>query len=100
MRCDSHIHIVGPPERYPQLPSRSYLAGLATLERLREAGAARGISRFVVVQPSFYGTDNSLLLDSLDALGGDGRGVAVAEPGASPDVLADWSRRGVRGLRI
>lgn len=100
MRCDSHIHIVGPPERYPQLAARTYLAGLATLERLRAAGATRGVSRFVVVQPSFYGTDNSLLLDSLDALGGDGRGVAVVAPDTPPDILADYSRRGVRGLRI
>jgi hypothetical protein len=29
------------------------------------------------VQPSFYGIDNSLLLESLDALGGVGRGMWI-----------------------
>jgi len=99
MRCDSHIHVVGPPERYPQLPNRTYLAGLATLAHIERVAAPRDVRRFVIVQPSFYGTDNSLLLESLDALGGRGRGVAVIEPGAlSTRELLDHSARGVRGL--
>lgn len=101
MRCDSHTHIVGPPDRFPQVPNRTYLADMAALETLRARGAARGIGRFVIVQPSFYGTDNSATLGALDALGTAGRGVAVidAEP-ASAETLADFNRRGVRGLRI
>jgi predicted TIM-barrel fold metal-dependent hydrolase len=55
----------------------------------------------VIVQPSFYGADNSATLDALDALGGNGRGVAVIDPKAtSAETLADFHRRGVRGLRI
>jgi predicted TIM-barrel fold metal-dependent hydrolase len=100
MRCDSHIHIVGPADRYPQLPSRTFLADLAPLDELRRLGAARGVIRFVVVQPSFYGRDNSLLLESLDALAGEGRGVAVIDPATPPATLADYARRGVRGLRL
>ena len=101
MRCDSHIHVVGPPERYPQLSTRTYLAGLATLAHIERVAAPRDVRRFVIVQPSFYGTDNSLLLESLDALGGRGRGVAVIEPGAlSTRELLDLSARGVCGLRI
>jgi predicted TIM-barrel fold metal-dependent hydrolase len=99
MRCDSHVHIVGSPDRYPQVANRTYLAGLATLETLERLGAARGIRRFVIVQPSFYGTDNSLLLGTLDALAGRGRGVAVIDPQERPD-LAGFNARGVRGLRI
>jgi predicted TIM-barrel fold metal-dependent hydrolase len=100
MRCDSHIHIVGPVERYPQVPSRTYLADLATLDDLKRRGAARGVTRFVVVQASFYGSDNPLLLESLDALGGNGRGVIVIDPVQPPHALADFARRGVRGLRL
>jgi predicted TIM-barrel fold metal-dependent hydrolase len=101
MRCDSHIHIVGPIEHYPQLANRSGIMGLAEIATVRGLGAARGISRFVIVQPSFYGTDNSMLLHGLDALGGLGRGVAVLDANsAKPDMLADWDRRGVRGLRL
>jgi predicted TIM-barrel fold metal-dependent hydrolase len=101
MRCDCHVHVVGPPERYPQLPERTYTADLAPLDTLRRNGAARGIARFVIVQPSFYGTDNAATLDALDALGGDGRGVAVINPKTPPpETLAAFHRRGVRGLRV
>ena len=100
-RCDSHVHIVGPAERYPQVAGRTYLAGPALLETLQREGRARGIERFVIVQPSFYGTDNSALLDALDALQGNGRAVAVVDPATvADDVLADYHRRGVRGLRV
>ena len=101
MRCDCHVHIVGAAKRYPQLPQRHYLAGVAELATLRREAAARGVTRFVVVQPSFYGADNSCTLDALDALGADGRGVAVVDPAAvAVETLADYHRRGVRGLRI
>ena len=101
MRCDSHVHIVGPAGRYPQVPERTYLAGTASVETLRRLGASRGITRFVIVQPSFYGADNSATLDALDALKGQGRGVAVIDPKAtSPDTLSEFHRRGVRGLRV
>jgi predicted TIM-barrel fold metal-dependent hydrolase len=101
MRCDSHVHVVGPTDRYPQSPSRTYLAEPAPLTKLRELGARREIDRFVIVQPSFYGDDNTALLESLDALDGRGRGVAVVDPGAiSKEALADFADRGVRGLRL
>ena len=101
MRCDTHVHVVGAIERYPQIPTRTYLAGPAPLDALRRLGAERGVTRFVLVQPSFYGADNTLLLDSLDVLGGGGRGVAVIDPqAASPDELAAWAGHGVCGLRL
>ena len=53
------------------------------------------------MQPSFYGTDNTLLLDSLAILGDRGRGVAVIDPAAAtPEMLVDYAKRGVRGLRL
>ena len=101
MRCDCHVHIVGPADRYPQVPERTYLAGEAPVETLKRLGATRGISRFVIVQPSFYGADNSATLDALDALGGQGRGVAVIDPKTTlPDTLDAYHQRGVRGLRL
>jgi len=101
MRCDSHIHIIGPLAKYPQLKARNYLAGVAELSTLQRLGKARGISRFVIVQPSFYGSDNTVLLEGLDALGPLGRAVAVVDADHSDDAtLADWHRRGVRGLRV
>jgi predicted TIM-barrel fold metal-dependent hydrolase len=101
MRCDSHVHIIGPLARYPQHPARNYLAGVAELATLRRLGAARDISRFVIVQPSFYGTDNTLLLEGLDELGALGRGVVVVDANdCDSEALAGWAKRGVRGLRV
>jgi predicted TIM-barrel fold metal-dependent hydrolase len=101
MRCDCHVHIVGPYATHPQVPGRTYLAGVASVAALKQLGASRGIARFVVVQPSFYGADNSATLDALDELAGYGRGVAVIDPKAtSAETLAVFHRRGVRGLRI
>ncbi|HUN45905.1 MAG TPA: amidohydrolase family protein [Stellaceae bacterium] len=101
MRCDCHVHIAGDIARYPQVPTRPYLAAPAPLADLRRHASARGITRFVIVQASFYGTDNTLLLESLDELGDRGRGVAVVDPATiSREELAAMRRRGVRGLRV
>jgi predicted TIM-barrel fold metal-dependent hydrolase len=101
IRCDSHIHVVGDPALYPQVADRTYTAGLAPLDDLIRAGVPSGVTRFVVVQPSFYGTDNSLLLDTLQTLGGNGRGVAVVDPGTiQPNEVNTLAAAGVRGLRI
>ena len=89
MRCDSHVHVVGPTDRYPQSPSRTYLAEPAPLTKLRELGARREIDRFVIVQPSFYGDDNTALLESLDALDGRGRGVAVMASSATAKLKSE-----------
>jgi predicted TIM-barrel fold metal-dependent hydrolase len=101
MRCDSHIHVVGPAERYPQVANRTYLAAPASLSEIERLGPTRDVRRFVIVQPSFYGTDNTLVLEALDALQGRGRGIAVVDPDtiARTDVV-NFNKRGVRGLRI
>ena len=101
MRCDSHIHIVGPAERYPQVVERTYLADVATLKQIESVSATRAIRRYVIVQPSFYGTDNGLLLETLNTLAGRGRGVVVIDPRAiSARALSDMGGQGVRGLRL
>jgi predicted TIM-barrel fold metal-dependent hydrolase len=101
MRCDSHVHVVGPADTYPQSPTRTYLAEAAPLDKLRGLAAARQVERFVIVQPSFYGTDNTVLLESLDTLGGRGRGVAVVDPATiAKATLEDCAARGVCGLRL
>jgi predicted TIM-barrel fold metal-dependent hydrolase len=101
MRCDSHVHIIGPIARYPQLATRTYLALPASLDDLSRAAAPSGITRFVIVQPSFYGADNTVLLETLDALGARGRGVAVIDPARTSKAILDgYAARGICGLRI
>jgi predicted TIM-barrel fold metal-dependent hydrolase len=99
--CDCHVHVFGPRHRYPQIDTRAYTAGVAPVETLKRNAAPNGITRFVIVQASVNGTDNSCVLDTLDALEGNGRGVVVVDPALIPSsTLDDWSARGVRGLRI
>jgi hypothetical protein len=45
MRCDSHVHIVGSADRYPQVADRTYLADVATLKQLERVSAARAGQR-------------------------------------------------------
>ena len=64
--------------------------------------AAEGlVDRFVIVQPSFYGTDNEATLQATEALGTRGRAVVVVDPTRVDTAQARrLSARGVSGLRI
>jgi predicted TIM-barrel fold metal-dependent hydrolase len=97
---DCHVHVVGPLHRFPQASGRHYTAAVASVEDLRSVAPAE-VSRFVVVQPSFYGTDNRVTLDAVAALQGKGRAVIVLDPRtATAAQLEDLHAQGVRGLRI
>jgi predicted TIM-barrel fold metal-dependent hydrolase len=99
--CDCHVHVVGTTDRFPQAAHGSYIAGPATVESLRAVAEPLGVSRFVIVQPSFYGTDNSCLFEALDQLGDSGRGVAVVDPtSTTSSTLESYRRRGICGLRL
>jgi predicted TIM-barrel fold metal-dependent hydrolase len=99
--CDCHVHVVGPTDRFPQSARRSYTANLAPLDSLRVFAEPEGVSRFVIVQASFYGTDNSCLLAALGRLRENGRGVVAVDLNAlTPALLEQYEQRGVRGLRV
>jgi len=99
--CDCHVHVVDPTDRFPQSAARSYTADIAPLDSLRAFAEPAGVSRFVIVQASFYGTDNSCLLEALGRLGENGRGVVAVDLNAMPPALLEqYEQRGVRGLRV
>ena len=100
VRCDCHVHVVA-PNGSGMVANRLYTPGAAGLETLREAAGPLGVGRFVVVQPSFYGTDNRVTVQALRALQGRGRGVAVIDPARTHDaMLLGLHEAGVCGLRI
>ena len=72
---DVHVHIFGPPERYPHVAKPHYTLPDGTLSQYLSLMPQVGIERFVIVQPSYYGTDNSCLLDTLMNVGDLARGV-------------------------
>lgn len=99
--CDCHVHIVGPREQFQQAATRSYTAAPAELESLRALAEPLGVTRYVVVQPSFYGVNNACLLAALAKLGERGRGVIAADAARTAAPQMEWyAGRGVRGVRI
>lgn len=59
-----------------------------------------GVTRGVWVQPSFLGTDNSLMLSALEEHPDVLRGVAVVAADIHPDALKAMHVSGVRGIRL
>lgn len=97
---DCHVHVVGSKNAYPMLADRAYTPGPASADDLRQHIKRLGLTRAVIVQPSFYGTDNRLLVDALSALGGAGRGVTVLDQAVTDAELSHLHAAGVRGVRI
>ncbi|UEM09666.1 amidohydrolase family protein [Bradyrhizobium barranii subsp. barranii] len=96
---DTHAHVfhrglkLAPGRRY----APDYDAPLALyLEQLDRNGMSNG----VLVQPSFLGTDNSYLVESLKTSGGRLRGIAVVDPSVTADELRALDRAGVVGIRL
>lgn len=97
--CDAHMHVFGPPARYPADAAARYTCPPASIADYRRVAAALGLQRAVFVQPSFYGTDNLCLLDAL-AQTPNTRGVVMIGAGVSSAQLSEWHAVGVRGLRV
>ena len=97
--CDAHMHIVGPLAKYPFAAVRSLSPPEATWDDYMSLAAKLGIDRCVIVQPSFFGSDNACTLDAVERSGGRARAVVVIEPDTSQHELAEMHARGARGVR-
>ena len=99
MKADCHLHVYD-PRFAPAFPGRR-LEARAAASDYRAVQSRIGTQRAVVVQPAAYGTDNSVTLDAIAALGRDRtRGIAVLHPEASREELARLDAGGIRGLRF
>lgn len=98
LACDCHHHIYD--RRYQAHPSATLLPDDATVENYRLLQLRLGLQRNVIVQPSTYGIDNRLLVDSLAAFGPSARGVAVVDTSVSDRELKALHDAGVRGIRF
>lgn len=98
--CDCHLHVYGESARYPWVPVKNRPFPDRRLEHYLEVRDRLGLARTVIVQATHYTTDNRCLLDSVAALGANGRGIAVVDPAISDDGLAALHAGGVRGLRF
>jgi predicted TIM-barrel fold metal-dependent hydrolase len=97
---DVHNHIVGPQSKYPMAATRTYTPPEASVAQLRALRTQLGVARNVIVQPSFYGFDNSCLVDALKELGPSARGIAVVQQNVSDAELKRLADAGVTGVRL
>jgi len=96
--CDTHFHVFEPG--YPCVPNPLYTFPEATVEQYLAVTDWLGFERMVLVQPTYYGTDNSLLIDALKRIGPRARGVARIEDAASDEELDQLDAVGVRAIRL
>jgi len=106
---DIHAHIISKDtQRYPSRPIGGEPSDWAaqrpqTFEQLVHEMDAAGVAKAAVVQAStWYGVDNSYLVDSIATNPRRFTGVCTIDT-LAPDavsVLQGWMRRGVTGLRI
>ena len=100
LACDTHAHILGPIAQYAYSPARVYTPPDCLLDDYRAMLGALGVDRAVLVQPSVYGSDNTVMLGAMKAAGHAFRGVAVVDDDIADAELARLNTAGVRGVRV
>jgi len=96
--CDAHFHVFEPG--FAHVPNPLYTFPDGTLEQYLRLTEWLGIERMVLVQPTYYGTDNSLLLQALAKAGPRCRGVVRIEDDTSDEELDRYHELGVRAIRL
>ena len=96
---DCHAHVMRrdaplAPDRH-SAPKRD-----CTVEEYLNVLHMHGISHGVLTAPSFYGTDNRLLLEALDRADGRLRGTVIVDPDIDRAALAAMGHRGAVGIRL
>ena len=94
--CDSHLHVFDAAYR-----AGSPVPEQAELAHYKQVQQALGTTRAVIVQPRPYGTDNTVTLAAIAALGiSNARGIAVLHPDVSDAQLQALHAGGIRGVRF
>jgi len=103
---DAHVHVWTPDTvRYP-LAAGFTVADMQppsfTPDELLAACRPHGVARVVLIQMSFYGTNNSFMLDAIAARPGVFSGVAVVDHDRAgvAATMKDLAAKGVRGFRL
>jgi predicted TIM-barrel fold metal-dependent hydrolase len=94
---DCHVHVF---DAAAPAAAGHYQPGDALLPEIEALAALHGVGHLVLVQPSVYGTDNTVLLRALDAGAGRHRGVVVLDDAVTEQEIDTLDARGVRGVRF
>ncbi len=94
---DCHVHVFD-----AAAPSRAghYRPVDRPLAQIEGIAHEHGVRHLVLVQPSVYGTDNTVLLAALALEPGRHRGVAVVSDDVADAELDEMHAAGVRGVRL
>ena len=99
--CDAHFHVFGPSEHYGYGSDIRYAPPYAPLDAYMALARQLGFQKYVFVQPSAYGSDNSCMLDAMRMCGtARCRGVIDLDEATPRATLNEWNRLGVRGIRV
>ncbi len=98
--CDTHAHIFPAAHRERYSPARGYTPPDASLESFLELHSVLGIDRAVLTQPSVYGTDNTAILEAVEAYPERMRAVAAVGNDVTEAELERLNEAGVKGVRV
>jgi 2-pyrone-4,6-dicarboxylate lactonase len=97
---DTHAHVIGLPPDYPLAPNRSYTPTLVSAADYLAMLDATGMTYGVLVQVSVHGTDNTLMLETVQSNRERLRGVCVVDSAVTDRELEDMAAAGVVGCRF
>lgn len=98
-RVDSHAHVMR--RDLPLIPDHRHAPERdALLPEFLGLLDAKGVTHAVLTAPSFYGTDNSFLLEALRSEPERLRGTVIVDPGIETEALEKMARLGVVGIRL
>ena len=98
--CDAHVHVFGPPERFPFAPNAPFTPPTATKEQLYALHAHLGITRCVIVQSTAHGFDNRVTAAAIAGRPGTYVGIALVPLEVSDAELDRLDAAGFRGVRF
>ncbi len=97
---DCAVHVYGPPGSSTLAASRAYEPPEATFDDVLRVHRTLGIERGVIVQPTAYGSDHSVLLEALVRAGGAYLATGIIDETVSDAELERLGKAGVRGARF
>ncbi|WP_426516385.1 amidohydrolase family protein [Diaminobutyricibacter sp. McL0618] len=96
--CDTHFHIF--EAGYPAVENPQYTFPDASLAKYLALTEVLGIGRMVIVQPTYYGDDDTLAMDVVGRLGDRARAVIRVRDDVDNATLESYDRRGARAIRL
>lgn len=98
---DAHMHVIGPFDKFPLSPKAQYRPFPASWQEQDEILCKKlGFWGYVVVQATCHGTDNRVVIDALERMGGRAAGVVSVTEDITHAELKRMHEVGIRGVRF